>query len=244
MIESCKSAGVCLIAVATAFFSPAWAAAGDRPDPYPRSPDPLGLYGPDIEFDVFRNGSKVGFHRVRFEQSGEELVVSSIFQLEVDVLFFTAFRYVYESEGQWRDGRLVHLRATVNDNGKPSLIEAAATDGSMTITNGDARLTVDDTFYPTNHWNADVLSHTRVLNTLTGRINEVTIERRGREDVSTERGAVMATRYAYAGDLETEVWYDDAGRWVKLRFSGRDGSVIEYACRRCQGHNRPQARND
>ena len=46
---------------------------------------------------------------------------------------------------------------------------------------------------------------------------------------------MAATRYAYSGDLKADVWYDDAGRWVKLRFRGRDGSVIEYVCRRCQG---------
>jgi hypothetical protein len=56
-----------------------------------------------------------------------------------------------------------------------------------------------------------------------------------REFVDTERGPVMATRYAYHGDLETEVWYDDFGRWVKMRFAGRDGSTIEYVCTLCQG---------
>ena len=44
-----------------------------------------------------------------------------------------------------------------------------------------------------------------------------------------------ATRYAYTGDLDNEVWYDDVGRWVKMRFKGRDGSTIDYVCRRCQG---------
>ena len=59
---------------------------------------------------------------------------------------------------------------------------------------------------------------------------------KGREPIPTERGDVVASRYSYTGDLaDTEVWYDDVGRWVKLRFLGRDGTPIEYACRRCQG---------
>lgn len=36
------------------------------------------------------------------------------------------------------------------------------------------------------------------------------------------------------GDLRTTVWYDDRGRWVKRRLRGRDGSTVNYACRRCQ----------
>ena len=53
--------------------------------------------------------------------------------------------------------------------------------------------------------------------------------------VATERGGIPATHHAYTGDLSTEVWYDDAGRWVKMRFEAQDGSTIDYVCRRCQG---------
>jgi hypothetical protein len=41
--------------------------------------------------------------------------------------------------------------------------------------------------------------------------------------------------------LNTEVWYDDLGRWVKMRFNGPDGSAIEYVCRRCQGSDAKKA---
>ena len=159
------------------------------------------------------------------------------------MLFFTAFRYLYESEGRWRHGRLHSLNATVSDNGKPSFIEAAREGARMSIRTGDTNFATDNTLFPTNHWNAGVLPQSRVLNTLTGRINNVSIEPRGRETVRTERGEVVATRHVYSGELEAEVWYDDAGRWVKLRFKGRDGSTIEYVCRRCQGHIGAQARN-
>ena len=89
--------------------------------------------------------------------------------------------------------------------------------------------------FPTSHWHGAVVSEQRVLNTLTGLVNEVRIEARGREPVETESGMVAAGRYAYSGDLNTDVWYDDCGRWVKLRFQARDGSTIDYVCRRCQG---------
>jgi hypothetical protein len=51
----------------------------------------------------------------------------------------------------------------------------------------------------------------------------------------TGNGPVTATRYRYSGELETEAWYDDAGRRVKLRFKGRDGTPIAYKCRPGQG---------
>jgi hypothetical protein len=243
LIAGCKAVGLRFVLALTAGLVPVCAIAAERPVFHDNPPDPLALYGGDIEFDVLRKGTKVGFHRVRFERDEEELVVSSIFQLEVNVLFFTAFRYLYESEGRWRHGQLLSLNATVSDNGKASFIEAAREGARMTIRTGDTDFATDSTLFPTNHWNAAVLPQSRVLNTLTGRINDVSIEPQGRETVRTERGEVLATRYAYSGELEAEVWYDDAGRWVKLRFRGRDGSTVEYVCRRCQGHVGAQASN-
>ena len=113
----------------------------------------------------------------------------------------------------------------------------------LRIDNTDEAFTVDLPLFPTNHWNAQVLGQDRVLSTLTGRVNEVRIQPQGRETVATERGDLPATRYTYTGDLETEIWYDDAGRWVKMRFEGRDRSTIEYVCRRCQGGSFSKAEN-
>lgn len=223
-----------LVLSAAVVFLPLEDAAAGVPPPKTAA-DPLSLYGPAIEFDVFRKGDRVGFHRVRFERDGEDLIVSNTFQVEVRVLFFTAFRFFYSSEARWRHGQLISLYAEVDDNGRSVSIEAVGKDGRMIVGNAGENFAVDAPLYPTNHWNAAVLPETRVLNTLSGRINNVRIQPRGSEVVSTEWGEVTATRYAYTGDLEAEVWYDDAGRWVKLRFQGRDGSNIEYVCRRCQG---------
>lgn len=216
-------------------FSASGATAAETGKPVAPAVDPVALYGTEIYFDVFREGEKVGFHRARFSKSGADLVVDSRFQLQIDVLFFTAFRYLYTSEGRWRRGQLESLKASVNDDGATSALEASKTGDSMMLKNAEGTVIVEAPLFPTNHWNAAVLSQSRVLNTLTGRVNNVRIVPRRREPVPTERGDVMATHHAYTGELATEVWYDDAGRWVKMRFKARDGSTIEYICRRCQG---------
>jgi len=201
----------------------------------PSSLDPRALYGGDILFDVFRAGDKVGFHRVAFDTDDARLTVHSTFQLKIDFLFLTAFRYDYQSTAEWRGGVLDRIEARVDDDGAESRILATRADQKMRIRNSNGDFETLAPLFPTNHWNAKVLGERRVLNTLTGRINEVEIVPQGRETVATERGPVPATRFAYTGDLDNEVWYDDAGRWVKMRFKGRDGSTIDYVCRRCQG---------
>ena len=57
------------------------------------------------------------------------------------------------------------------------------------------------------------------------------IVEKGYEMVETGQGKVKAMRYAYTGDLETEIWYDEKKRWVGMEFVGSDGSHIKYLCK-------------
>lgn len=196
---------------------------------------PLVLDGGELLFDVYRNGEKVGFHRVRFTEDKDALVARSLFQIDFKLFFFLPYRYVYASEGLWRNGELARLSADVDDGGDLFTLSATRHNGLMQISTTDRRYTAKAPVLPTNHWNAAVLGETRVLNTITGSINKVQIDARAAEDIATETGTVRATRYTYSGDLRTTVWYDARGRWVKKRFRGHDGSTIDYVCRRCQG---------
>ena len=127
------------------------------------------------------------------------------------------------------------INVEIDDNGDPFRFQARQRGGVLRIQSESGRAEFPGPLFPTNHWNARVLDANRVLNTLTGDVHEVRIVAEGRELVATERGDVVATKYAYSGEFESEVWYDEQGRWVKMRFDGKDGVPIEYFCRRCQG---------
>jgi hypothetical protein len=197
--------------------------------------NPFALYGDEIYFDVYRKGTKVGFHRVRFDGTATDLTVSTEFKLQIDIFFITAFRYSYVSEEKWRNGRLEGLTADTDDDGTISAVNASWVDETLRIENRTSSVESSQPLFPTTHWNAGVVTQSQVLNTITGGIDDVQIEPTTTESVMTERGAVEAIRYTYSGDLQNEVWYDQQGRWVKMRFTGTDGSLIEYVCKRCQG---------
>ncbi len=197
--------------------------------------DPLALYGDEITFDVYRQDKQIGRHVVRFNRTEHELLVSSRFELSIDIFFFTVYRFLYESEATWRLGVVDHINVEIEDNGEPFRFEARRRGGVLRIQSESGRAEFQGPLFPTNHWNSGVLDANHVLNTLTGEVHEVRIFTDGRELISTERGDIVATKYAYSGEFETEVWYDEQGRWVKMRFDGKDGVPIEYVCRRCQG---------
>jgi len=201
----------------------------------PGPADPMSLYGSEIRFDVLRDGDPVGYHLVNFRKTENGLQVESRSSIEVKLLFLTAYRFRYRSIETWHGGTLSSLSASTNDNGKFSHVEAVRDGATLKVRSGEDDWQAPNLALPTTHWNMAQTNAPAVLNTLTGRLNRVSVTDAGLETVALAEGTRQARRFTYSGDLKVESWYDSAGRWVKLRFLAEDGSTIEYVCRRCDG---------
>ena len=220
-------------AILAAWLAAAPAAASDPA----AATDPRALYGAELVLDIYREDRQdVGQHRATFRAIDGGVEVRSASEITLKALFFTFYRFRYDSVAEWRAGALSKLTAAVDDNGDRRAIALVPVgDGLRLTVDAGAPQAVAGPLFPTNHWNRAVIDQGQVLNTLTGVLNQVRIRAGARAEVPTENGPVAATRYDYTGDLQTSVWYDDAGRWVAMRFLGRDGVAVEYRCRRCQG---------
>ncbi|MEH6525218.1 MAG: DUF6134 family protein [Sneathiella sp.] len=195
--------------------------------------DPTILYGDKLEFAVLRNGESVGSHLVTFRKISADLEVTSKFNLELSLLGISIYRYQYSSVGNWSGGMLISLKVDVNDDGSKTQNFAAREDKNFWLNGAKLAGAENDTLFPTNHWNVDVLQQDKVLNTITGEVNRTKIRNEGQEVIAVKGGEVKANRYLYTGDLNATVWYDREGRWVKLKFKGQDNSDIEYYCLTC-----------
>lgn len=196
--------------------------------------DAAALYGDGLSFDVRRGGRPVGRHDVRFEPRPDgALAVTAASRIEVTLLGLTVYRFSYRSSSLWRDGEPVAVDAATDDGGDASRVRARLQGGLFVVEADGRREAAAAPVFPTDHWHPGVLGRDRVLNTITGRIASVTLLDRGPDLVETGDGPRPARRWDYEGDLRASVWYDDEGRWVGLRFVARDGSTIDYVCRRC-----------
>ncbi|GHF11425.1 hypothetical protein GCM10017044_01480 [Kordiimonas sediminis] len=197
----------------------------------------LETYGPKMEFQVHRDGKKIGSHQVTFSETEQgHLQVEAETRLRVKFLFLTAYKFDYKTKSIWQDSTLKRLDARTRDGGDVTEFSANFDMSSVTIQMDDKQKTHDiqSPLFPTNHWNPSVLDRTSVFNTITGRVNDIEIIPRDWETIDTPNGPIKARRYDYAGDLQdVSSWYDEKGRWVGLRFKGRDGSTISYECVQC-----------
>lgn len=205
-------------------------AAADAPLP---ARDPVRLYGNEIRFDVERDGDLIGQHVVTFSRTGDGVRADSRADINVDLLFLNAYRLRYQARELWSDGELQFIDASTNENGDYTHVQAVRDAVGMVISSPEGTFKAEDVL-PTSHWNAALLKGGALLNTLTGELEDVEVFDQGLSTVQTRSGSVRARHYLYSGDLNGEIWFDEEGRWVKLRFRAKDGSLIDYICRSCR----------
>jgi hypothetical protein len=198
-------------------------------------PAPFDVYGGKVGFDVVRDGELVGQHVTTFTHDVSGMVIESRMNMSITFLTIPVYSFDYRSVEKWSGGALSHLDVVIEDGSDHIKISSLPKAEGLKVKTPSGTYYVDTPIISTNHWNVDVVKKSRVLNTLTGNINQVKITNRGEERIPVKGSSVLATRYDYSGELtDTSVWYDAMGRWSKLEFKARDGSTVEYICNTCE----------
>ena len=183
----------------------------------------------EIPFRVYKDQrSEIGFHRLRFDRQGDETLVDVEIELDIRIGFIPVFRYRHTNREVWRGEVLQSLQSTTDDNGDDYRVRVDRTGGGYLIRRNGDQERAEGPILPTSYWRAETVSATRLLDTQRGVFREVATTPVAEETVSVDGRPVAATRYRMAGALDLDLWYSQAGQWVKLAFSAR-GVDISYA---------------
>lgn len=193
----------------------------------------VALYGPAYELAIRREGSVIGHHTLAFRQDAGTWQVAIASDVAVKLAFITVFRFTYRSSEAWTGEALTALTAETDDDGDRTSVAVRAAPQGFRIAGSGDDWTGPPASFPTSHWRRPALGPGVVINTLNGKRNDVVVTDRGEETVMTGVGPLRARRLNYAGDLEVDSWYEADGRWLGMRFKGRDGAPIDYVCTRC-----------
>ena len=181
-----------------------------------------------LEFEVLRNGDPLGRHILTFEERGDELFVDVDVELKVRIGPITPFFYAHDVREEWEDGNLVSLRSTTRKDGRDFRVEATRTaDGKLAVASTEFTGEVPGDVPPSTWWNNAVLERGQILSTESGKAIPAEATFIGRETIIAEGQEIEANRWRMVSELTIDLWYDDAGRWVKCQFEAR-GSTIEY----------------
>ena len=182
----------------------------------------------DLKFAVMRSDSDIGRHSVSFERKGDELHVDVAIDLEVSIAFVTVFTYRHRNHEVWKNGRLVSIETTTDDNGDEYSLSGHAVGNGFKVDGAAGSFIAPADIIPTSYWNPATLEQTQLLDTQKGRLMEVEISKAGSERLELSGRSLLADRYRMSGDLRLDLWYGQDGRWAKIAFDARGAEVVYY----------------
>ena len=184
----------------------------------------------NLQFDILRNDSPIGEHRLTAEKTASGLRVAIDTDIRVRVLGVTAYRYRHESREEWAEAdgglRLAALRSRTDDNGSDFRVEGEADGAGFRVDGSEGPLVAPADVVPASYWNPLVLRRQRLLNTKRGTLFEASAEPRGQETIESAGERVQALHAFIAGDPAVHLWFDDEQRIRRLAFESR-GEFID-----------------
>jgi hypothetical protein len=168
---------------------------------------------------------EVGRHVITFACDGEDLIVETKIEGEVKVLMVPLFKRDGTYREVWRGNRLVAFDSRIVDNGEVYEVTARA-EGDHTVIDGRrGRVEAPPTIVSNHPWNHEVVGRTLLFDTQRGRLQQVQVTPAGPDPITIAGRVVEAQKFRITGDLERELWYDEAGNWLQSRLE-HDGAEI------------------
>ena len=184
----------------------------------------------DLQLNVFRQGSPIGTHVIRFSQAGGTLQVASEVDLRVKVAFITVYSYRQTSNDDWEDEVLVRSRIQTNDNGKDTSVEAEARDGKLAVQGPAGSYTTPlGAMTDISFWNEAITRGPALVDSQSAELIKIQVEAATRERIEVRGQPIEARRFAMTGTKGRSgtVWYDDTGSLVKAVVITR-GEALGY----------------
>lgn len=202
---------IALIAIGAGSAGRAWAC---------EEPEPFTLR---IEHAQFGN---IGWHTVDFScEDDGALVVDTTAEIEVKILFATAYHREARWREVWRDDQLLEFEGTTVDDGEPYRVTARLEDDRMIIEGGSGRIDAPPEIVPDHPWNEALIDRPLLFDVRDGALLEVKADATGKEPIVAGDREVEAQKFVVSGDVERDLWYAKDGRWLQWRLERAGGTI-------------------
>lgn len=175
-----------------------------------------------MAFSILRHGNVIGEYRSVFTpiaDGGVEL--QTTIEAAVSVGPVRLYHFQHSSTEDWRDGRLVALKAETDDDGETHRLRLRQEgDGLMLDIDGKKVVPLPATAVPSSLWNGAMLQDGRPLFDIAdGQVAKI-------ETHCAAEGT--GRRCQVTGDMQRSLYYGPDGLLESLNFAADDGSEVTY----------------
>ena len=192
----------------------------------------------EVKFDVIRKNKVIGSHEIRFTENDDVLIVETNIDIEVKVLFVSAYEFAHQSTETWISGNFTKITAHSDfEDEREYFIKGQDNNDSFLASGMDGKLELNKNILPSNFWNIDVLKQKEIFDTQKGVVRTIDVEDLGFEKIKVKKKNIKCNKFTFNASSnpkdkgpfpEYTLWYDENDELMKFQFKdeGRAKKII------------------
>ena len=190
----------------------------------------------EVNFDVLRKNKVIGKLTTKFLEENENLILHSILDIEVKVLFIPAYKFFQETKETWSNGNFIAIDGFTDfEDDREYKIEGKDTNGMFIATGMDGLIEMDENIVPLNYWNKEMLKETQVFDTQKGIVREIDVKKLKNENIKINGAKFDTEKFIFNASVnpkdlgpfpEYTLWYNK-DELIKMEFQNpKDKNTI------------------
>lgn len=179
-------------------------------------------------FDVLRKNKVIGSVETTFVKKNDELIVNTIVDIKVKVLFIPAYKFYQNSTEIWKNGEFIKFEGYTDfEDEREYFVNGEDKIDNFVVKGMDGALSLDKDIIPLNYWNKKILNEKQVFDTQKGIIREIKVEQIEDEIIKINEKDVITSKYILNASTnpkdkgpfpEYTIWYAQNGELLKFKF--------------------------
>ncbi len=152
----------------------------------------------EVSFDVIRKNKIIGSLVSKFIDDDDKVILHSILDIDVKVLFFPAYKFYQETKETWIDGSFISINGYTNfEDDREYKITGKQTNDYFLANGMDGELKLDKDIFPLNYWNISMLEKKEVFDTQKGIVRKIEVEKLKNEEIKINDKIVNTEKYLF-----------------------------------------------
>ena len=153
----------------------------------------------EVSFDVIRKKKIIGSLVTKFiEEDDDNLILHSVLDIDVKILFFPAYKFFQETKETWNNGEFIAIDGFTDfEDEREYIILGEDTDKYFIASGMDGELNLDKNIIPLNYWNMNMLNENEVFDTQKGIVRKIDVKKLDNEKIKILDNEILANKFLF-----------------------------------------------
>jgi hypothetical protein len=152
----------------------------------------------EVSFDVVRKNKIIGSLVTKFIEEDDKLILHSVLDIDVKILFFPAYKFFQETKETWNNGEFIAIDGFTDfEDDREYLILGKDTDKYFLASGMDGKLNLDKDIVPLNYWNINMLNKKEVFDTQKGIVRAIDVKKLEDEKINILDNEILTNKFLF-----------------------------------------------